>query len=76
MNDNEWYELDEDNRKKDPANGLFCCRCKRLIRDTNPRVNFITVELSQGYPIMVRISKLKGTHQIGSDCWDKIYKSK
>ncbi len=73
MNTNTWYFLDPDNNKKDPECGLFCCRCKRKVKDTQAVVkSFISVELHPEYP-WVRKS-IVGKHLIGEDCWDKIVK--
>jgi len=71
----EWIELDENNNKKDPENGLFCIRCKRPIKETQCFESFISVEIHPvGFPTMVRKSPLKGKHLIGTDCWKKIVK--
>lgn len=70
---NAWYFLDPDNRKDDPKTGLFCCRCKRKVKDTQAVTSFISVELHPEYP-WVRKSVFKGAHLIGEDCWNKIVK--
>ena len=72
-NTNDWIELDEDNRKRDPEKGLFCIRCKRPIKETMSFEHFISVEIHPiGSPTMVRRSPIKGKHLIGSECWKKI----
>jgi len=73
MNTNEWYYLDPDNNKKDPEIGLFCCRCKRKVKDTQAVTSFISVEVHPIHP-WVRKSPFGGKHLIGQDCWDKIVK--
>ena len=73
--EDEWIELDEDNNRKDPENGLFCVRCKKPIKDTQSFESFISVEIHPiGPPTMVRRSPLKGKYLIGSECWKKIIK--
>lgn len=72
---NDWIELDEDNRKREPKTGLFCIRCKRPIKETQAFESFISVEIStEGLPTMVRKSPIAGKHLIGSECWKKILK--
>lgn len=68
---NKWYFLDPDNNKKDPE-GLFCCRCKRKVKDAQAATSFISVELHPDF-YWVRKS-IFGKHLIGNDCWDKIIK--
>lgn len=68
----EWFELDENNNRKDPPMGLFCIRCKRPIKETQCFEDFIGVEIHPvGFPTMVRKS-INGKHLIGTDCWKKI----
>ena len=75
MENNPWYELDEDNNKKDPENGLFCIRCKRKVKDTQAITSFFSVEIKGNCPTLVRKSPLKGKYLVGADCWEKIIKS-
>jgi len=70
--ENKWYELDEDNNKKDPENGLFCIRCKRKVKETMFKTSFISVEISGSCPTMVRKAPFTGRHLVGMDCWEKI----
>lgn len=74
MNTNEWYELDEDNNKKDPEKGLFCIRCKKKVKDTLHLTSFISVEIKGNFPTLVRKAPLTGKYLVGVDCWDKIIK--
>lgn len=67
-----WFELDEDNNKKDPESGLFCIRCKKKVKDTMLFTSFIPVEIRGSHPTMVRKSPLMGKHLVGTDCWKKI----
>lgn len=55
----DWIELDEDNRKREPKNGLFCIRCKRPIKETQAFESFISVEIKDdgGLPTMVKRKK-------------------
>jgi hypothetical protein len=76
MNNNPWYELDEDNNKKDPESGLFCIRCKRKVKDTQAVTSFISVEIQGSFPTMVRKAPLTGKHLVGIDCWNKIISKK
>lgn len=69
---NAWYFLDPDNRKDDPENGLFCCRCKRKVKATQAVTSFISVEMHPENP-WVRKS-ITGTHLVGADCWETIVK--
>lgn len=72
MERNVWYDLDPDNNKKDPESGLFCCRCKRKIKETMCFEEFISVEM---HPVhyWVKLSPLGG-HLLGSECAKKLLK--
>lgn len=76
MNNNVWYELDEDNNKKDPEKGWFCIRCKRTVKDTMATTSFIPVEIhpTASHPTLVRKAPFTGKYLIGQDCWDKVTK--
>lgn len=69
----EWMELDEDNNKKDPENGLFCIRCKKPIKQTQCFESFHSVEVKGSRPVLVRQS-INGKYLVGSECWKKIIK--
>lgn len=68
-----WYDLDADNNKKDPEIGLFCCRCKRKIKETQSFESFIAVETHPIYLNWVRINPL-GKYILGSECAKKLNK--
>lgn len=68
---NDWYYLDPNNKKKSPE-GLFCCRCKKSVKQTQSVTSFISVEMHPEH-YWVRKS-ITGNHLIGEDCWNKIVK--
>ena len=70
---NTWYELDPDNNKKDPKSGLFCCRCKRKIKETQCFEYFISVKMHPIWGNWVMKDPL-GNHLLGSECARKINK--
>lgn len=67
MERNTWYDLDPDNRKDDPKQGLFCIRCKRKLKDTQCFESFISVKTHPKWPYWVMIDPL-GKHLIGIEC--------
>lgn len=71
MENNKWYYLDPDNRKTEPTSGLFCCRCKRPIKETQCFESFISVEKHPEHP-WVRTSVGNGKHIIGKECAKKL----
>ncbi|MCT4135042.1 hypothetical protein HZP67_09920 [Elizabethkingia anophelis] len=64
-----WYDLDPDNNKKDLEIGLFCCRCKRKLKEIK---SFISVEQHPDH-YWVRINPI-GKHLLGSECAKKLEK--
>lgn len=72
-----WYYLDPDNNKDDPKCGLFCARCKRPIKETQGRENFISIELHPVHPWFKIANGTKPIPKhlaalIGEACFEKV----
>lgn len=68
--ENRWYDLDPDHNKEDPKYGLFCCRCKKPIKETMRVESFISVEM---HPTNYWVKpSIKGRFLIGSECAKKL----
>jgi hypothetical protein len=65
-----WHYLDPDNNKSNPKTGLFCCRCKRKIKETQSFENFISVEMHDTH-YWVKPS-INGKHLLGLECAKKL----
>lgn len=70
MKPNTWYHLDPDNNKDEPKTGLFCCRCKRPLKQTQLFENFISVEMHDSH-YWVKTS-ITGKYLLGSECAKKL----
>lgn len=68
-----WYFLDPDNRKDNPAVGLFCTRCKRSIKSTQSYESFYPIIFHPTNPwfrIAGAFEKSEGL--IGSKCFNEV----
>ena len=68
-----WYFLDPDNKKENPASGLFCFRCKRPIKNTQAIESFLPIILHPTMPwfrIAGAFEKPDGL--IGDNCFNKV----
>lgn len=68
-----WYELDPDNNIDNPKSGLFCCRCKRKIKETQCFESFISVKMHPIWSNWV-IKDPFGNYLLGSECAKKLKK--
>jgi hypothetical protein len=66
--ESEWLYLDPDYRNNAPAQGKYCCRCMKALKE-----KYLTGELSEDFTHF-RLND-KGEYYIGIDCYKQISKS-